>query len=100
MTKSMKILAMAAAVSVLAAPCALAMDNVVLKVDVPFDFVVADQQLPSGEYRIVKDPGHRCRGDLLEGPTSTWWLRSASPVPADRRRPGSSCSTSTAASTS
>jgi hypothetical protein len=54
MTRSTRILAMAAAVAVLAAPCALAMDGAVLKVNVPFDFVVADQQLPSGEYRIVK----------------------------------------------
>ena len=56
MTRSIRILAMAAAVSVLAAPCALAMENVELKVNVPFNFVVADQQLPSGEYRIAKDP--------------------------------------------
>ena len=72
MTKSLKILAMAAAVSALAAPSALALDSYVLKVDVPFDFVVADQQLPSGEYRVVKTPGRRRREDLLEGPTSTW----------------------------
>jgi hypothetical protein len=50
--KSVKILMMAAAV--LAAPCAQA-GSVVLKAQIPFDFVVADRQLPSGEYRILQD---------------------------------------------
>ncbi len=54
MTKNLRILAVAAAASVLAAPAARAMDGVVLKVAVPFGFVVAGQPLPSGEYRIVK----------------------------------------------
>ncbi len=50
--KSMSILVMAAAV--LAAPCAQA-GNVVLKAKIPFAFVVADRQLPAGEYRIEQD---------------------------------------------
>jgi hypothetical protein len=54
--KSVKIPMAAAAVlatAVLAAPCAQA--GVVLKAQIPFDFLVADQWLPSGEYRIVQD---------------------------------------------
>ena len=51
--KSVNILMMAAA-AVLAAPCAQA-GNVVLKAQIPFDFVVADRQLPAGEYRIVQE---------------------------------------------
>jgi hypothetical protein len=59
MTKTSKILVLAAAVSALAAPCALALDKVVVKISVPFDFVIADRQLPSGEYRLVQsqNPG-------------------------------------------
>jgi hypothetical protein len=38
----------------LAAPCVQA-SGVVLKARIPFNFVVADQQLPSGEYRIVQE---------------------------------------------
>jgi hypothetical protein len=53
MTRNLRMLAMAAAL-VLAAPAARAMDGVVLKVAIPFDFVVAGQHLPSGEYRVVK----------------------------------------------
>ncbi len=52
--KSVKILMMVAAVAVLAAPSAQA-GSVVLKAQIPFDFVVADYRLPSGEYRIVQD---------------------------------------------
>jgi hypothetical protein len=50
--KSVTILAVAAAA--LAAPCVQA-GGVVLKARIPFNFVVADQQLPSGEYRIVQE---------------------------------------------
>jgi hypothetical protein len=50
--KSVTILMVAAAV--LAAPRAHSA-SVVLKAHIPFDFVVADQQLPSGEYQIVQD---------------------------------------------
>jgi hypothetical protein len=59
MTKTLKVLAFAAAVLALAAPCALALDKAVVKVTVPFDFVIADRQLPSGEYRLVQshNPG-------------------------------------------
>jgi len=50
--KSVKILMMVAVV--LAAPCAQA-GSVVLKAHIPFDFVVADHKLPSGEYQIVQE---------------------------------------------
>ena len=45
-------------VSLLAAPGVLA-GSVALKADVPFDFLVADRHLPSGEYRFVQgeNPG-------------------------------------------
>lgn len=58
MMKSVKLLTAAAAVSVLAAPCLVA-ETVVVKAAIPFDFVVADRHLPSGEYRFVRtdDPG-------------------------------------------
>jgi hypothetical protein len=54
MMKSVRILSMAAAAAALAAPCALALDRAVVKVTVPFDFVVADRHLPSGEYHLVE----------------------------------------------
>jgi hypothetical protein len=59
MTKTLKVLALAAAVSAPVAPCALALDKAVVKVTVPFEFVIADRQLPSGEYRLVQsqNPG-------------------------------------------
>ncbi len=59
MTKTLKVLAVTAAVFALAAPCALALEKAVVKVTVPFDFVIADRQLPSGEYRLVQshNPG-------------------------------------------
>ncbi len=59
MTKTLKVLTMAAAVFALAAPCALALDQAVVKVTVPFDFVIGDRELPSGEYRLVQsqNPG-------------------------------------------
>jgi hypothetical protein len=59
MTKTLKVLALAAAVSALAAPRALALDEAVVKITVPFDFVIGDRQLPSGEYRLVQseNPG-------------------------------------------
>jgi hypothetical protein len=58
MIKSVRILAVAAAASLLAAPCALA-ERVVVKADIPFDFVVAGRLIPSGEYVFVvtDDPG-------------------------------------------
>jgi hypothetical protein len=52
--KKVGILTMAAAAVALAAPCALA-NSTALRVQVPFDFVVADQHLPSGEYRFVHE---------------------------------------------
>ena len=42
MIEHVRILALAAAASLLAAPCALA-ERVVVKADIPFDFVVADR---------------------------------------------------------
>ena len=51
MMKSVRIPLMAAAVSLLAAPGVLAGSGV-LNADVPFNFVVADRHLPSGEYRV------------------------------------------------
>jgi hypothetical protein len=58
MMKSVRVLTAAAAVSVLAAPC-LRADTVAVKAAIPFEFVVADRHLPSGEYRFVRtdDPG-------------------------------------------
>jgi len=58
MMKSARIPLMAAAVSLLAAPGALA-DSAVLNADVPFNFVAADRHFPSGEYRFVQgeNPG-------------------------------------------
>jgi hypothetical protein len=52
--KSVGILTMAVAATVLAAPGAMA-NSVALRVQVPFDFVVADQHLPRGEYRFVHE---------------------------------------------
>jgi hypothetical protein len=56
MMKSLKVLSLTAAASLLAAPCALA-EKVTLRADIPFDFVVAERQLPSGEYRFVATSG-------------------------------------------
>jgi hypothetical protein len=58
MIKSVKILTMAAAAALLTAPCVQA-GTVTVEAAIPFDFVVADRQLPSGEYRFVRtgDPG-------------------------------------------
>jgi hypothetical protein len=58
MMKSVKILTAAAAFSVLAAPC-LQAGGAVVKAAIPFDFVVADRHLPSGEYSFVRtdNPG-------------------------------------------
>ena len=58
MRKSAKVLWMAVAASMLAAPAVRAGD-VTVRAAVPFDFQVADRQLPSGEYRFVTraDPG-------------------------------------------
>ncbi len=59
MRKSVTMALAAAGLLALAAPSVLAADRVVLKVEIPFNFVVADQQLPAGSYRIVEaqDPG-------------------------------------------
>jgi hypothetical protein len=57
MTKSLKVLSMVAVAALLAAPGALALDTMVLKVDVPFDFVVDNQLLPRGEYRVTRTQG-------------------------------------------
>ena len=56
--KSVKMLMLAVAASMLGAPCVMA-DNVVVKVQVPFDFVVADRHLPSGEYSFVQEQESR-----------------------------------------
>jgi hypothetical protein len=45
----------AATVALLSASWTMATESSVLKVSVPFDFVVANQTLPSGEYRIEQD---------------------------------------------
>jgi hypothetical protein len=68
MMRSVKILSMAAAISVLAAPGVRA-DKVTVKGAVPFDFVVAGQSLPSGEYRFVRTDGP---GILHVYSTTTW----------------------------
>jgi len=52
MIKSLKVLSMVAVAAVAAAPCAQASD--ILNVKVPFEFVLAGQPLPSGEYQFVK----------------------------------------------
>jgi hypothetical protein len=52
--KSIAILTVAAAAVVLTAPSARA-NGPVLKVTVPFDFVIANQTFPSGEYRLVQE---------------------------------------------
>lgn len=52
MTKSLKILTVLAVASVVGAPCAMA-ETLSVTAVVPFDFVVADRHLPSGEYRFV-----------------------------------------------
>jgi len=52
MSRSLSILAVAAA-AVMAAPTVMAGDG--LRVEVPFQFVLAGQPLPSGEYRLEVD---------------------------------------------
>jgi len=52
MIKGLKVLSMVAVAAFAVAPRAQASD--ILKVNVPFDFVLAGQQLPSGEYQFVK----------------------------------------------
>jgi len=56
--QSTKILMAALAVAVVAAPGVQAA-TVARNVEVPFEFVVADQQLPSGVYRIEQEPDAR-----------------------------------------
>ncbi len=83
--KRTKVLMMAAAAMVLAAPYVQA-DSVVLKVDVPFEFVVADQVLPGGEYRFVQEQDTRVvriYSKDNEQLTMTHW------VPADKGAKGS-----------
>jgi len=89
---------MAAAVFLLAAPGVMA-DNVALKVDVPFDFVVADRHLPSGEYRFVQgeNPGVVRIYSKTQGHMATVLARAC---PRPRRRAGRSSSTGTAARSS
>ena len=53
MMKSLRILGLAAVALAIGAPGARA-DRVVLKADIPFDFVVAERQMPSGEYSFVQ----------------------------------------------
>lgn len=53
MSRKLSILSMVAVAAVAAAPRAVAGERV--KVDVPFEFVVAGQPLPSGEYRFEMD---------------------------------------------
>ena len=98
MMKSVRIPVMAAAASLLAAPGVLAGSGV-LNADVPFNFVVADRHLPSGEYRFVQgeDPGVVRIYSKTQGP---WPPCSASACLPPRRRAGRSSSTSTAASAS
>jgi hypothetical protein len=56
MIKTLKVLALAAAAALLAAPYVLA-DAVEVKVSVPFEFVAGDTVLPSGEYHFVTTEG-------------------------------------------
>lgn len=57
MKKSVWILSTAAVTAMAAAPLVQAAETV--KVNVPFAFVLADQPLPSGEYRFVREEGSR-----------------------------------------
>jgi hypothetical protein len=57
MSRKLSILSMAAVTALAAAPRASAGDLV--KVDVPFEFVLAGKPLPSGEYRFETDPASR-----------------------------------------
>ncbi len=54
MMKSVRILGLATAALALGATGVRA-ETVVLKADIPFDFVVGNHQLPSGAYRFVQD---------------------------------------------
>lgn len=57
MKKSVWILSMAAVAAMAAAPVVQAAE--IVKVNVPFAFVMADQSLPGGEYRFVREDGSR-----------------------------------------
>jgi hypothetical protein len=57
MKKSLWILSTAAVAAMAAAPLVQAAE--IVKVNVPFAFVLADQPLPSGEYRFVREEGSR-----------------------------------------
>jgi hypothetical protein len=67
MMKSVRVFSMAAAALLAAAPGALANDAV--KVTVPFDFVVAGQALPSGDYLFVRGDNPRIVQVLRGGHT-------------------------------
>ncbi len=54
MMKSLRILGLAAVAVGLAAPGARA-ERVVFKADIPFDFVVAERHMPSGQYTFVQN---------------------------------------------
>lgn len=54
MSRKLSILAVVAAAALVAAPLATAGETV--KVEVPFQFVLAGQPLPGGEYRFEVDP--------------------------------------------
>lgn len=62
MFKTLKVLALASAAVLLAAPCVLA-DSVEVRVSVPFEFVAGDTVLPSGEYHFIATEGSR---DLVQ----------------------------------
>ena len=57
--KSAKVLVMLAAAAAVVAASGVQASDVALNVQVPFDFVVADQQLPSGDYHVVQDQDAR-----------------------------------------
>jgi len=76
--KSVMILVIA--VAVLAAPGAQAASTV-LKAHIPFDFVVADRQLPSGDYQIVQEQRLvRIYSQSGEQLAVAHWLPQASPA--------------------
>lgn len=86
MKKSLKVLALAAGAALLTAAGALA-EPVKVTAQVPFDFVVADQQLPSGEYRFVTsdEPGLVLIYSAKTGEHVATVLGRALPASADER---------------
>lgn len=85
MKKISTILAATAAAAILAVPGLHAAEGPVVSVDVPFSFVVGDQQLPSGEYRIVRESGSAvlrlCSKDMKHQ-VATFYVPSLSSVKA------------------